>query len=132
MQYNTIIKSLKEFGRCISIHVRNLFIWCKNVSCSIFSSPWITDAMGCFIFTFERWTTMEYSFEVRNLKNWMAGIHHDVSNKKMLTFFNRRAIGVFKVLSITKLATIFESLIGIGKPIHHSLSFSFYYCLYTE
>ena len=43
----------------------------------------------------------------------MSGIHHDLSNKKMLKCFNRRAVGICKVLSITKLANNFESLIDI-------------------
>ena len=62
----------------------------------------------------------------------MAGIHHDVSKKNCLPFLNRRAVGIIKVLSITKLANIFESLIDIGKPFHHSLSFYFYHRLCTE
>ena len=33
-------------------------------------------------------------------------------------FLNRRAVGIFKVLSITKLANIFESLTGIVKKFH--------------
>ena len=64
----------------------NWFLWYKNVRCSIFSSPWIMDAMVCFIFTFVCWTTVEYYPEVRNANKWMSGIHHDVSNKKLLTF----------------------------------------------
>ena len=62
----------------------------------------------------------------------MSGIHNDLSNKKMLKFFNRRAVGICKVLSITKLANNFESLIDIGNPFHHSLSFYFYRPLCTE
>ena len=45
---------------------------------------------------------------------------------------NRQAVGIFKVLSITKLANIFESLIDIGNPFHESSSFPFYLCLCTE
>ena len=48
----------------------------------------------------------------------MTGIHHDVSNKKLLNFLNCQAVGIFKVLSITKLANIFESLTDIGNPFH--------------
>ena len=62
----------------------------------------------------------------------MAGIHHDLSKKKCLIFLNRRAVGIFKVLRITKLANIFESLTGIGKTFHYYLSFYFYYRLCTE
>ena len=61
----------------------------------------------------------------------MAGIHNDASNKNCLPFFNRLAVGIFKVLSITKLANILESLTGIGNPFHYSLSFYFYYLLCT-
>ena len=62
----------------------------------------------------------------------MAGIHHDVSNKTLLPLLNRRAVGILKVLSIAKLENISESLTGIGKPFHYSLSFPFYYRLFTE
>ena len=60
------------------------------------------------------------------------GVHHDVSNKNCLPFFNRRAVCIIKVLSITKLTNIFESLTGIDNPFHYSLSFYYYYCLCTE
>ena len=40
----------------------------------------------CFIFTFACWTTVEYCFEFRNTKKWMAGIHHYVFNKNLLIF----------------------------------------------
>ena len=43
-------QKFKTIGHCISIPVRNLFIWCENVLCSIFSSPYITDALVCFIY----------------------------------------------------------------------------------
>ena len=52
--------------------------------------------------------------------------------KICLPFLNRWAVGIFKVLSITKLANTFESLIDIGKPFNHSLSFYFYHCICTE
>ena len=52
--------------------------------------------------------------------------------KHCLPFLNRRSVGIFKVLSITKLANIFESLTDIGKPFHHSLSFYLYHRLCTE
>ena len=41
--------------------------------------------------------------------------------KHFLPFFNRRAVGIFEVLSITNLANIFESLTDIGNPFHESL-----------
>ena len=62
----------------------------------------------------------------------MSWIHHDLSNKNFSPFLTRRAVGIFKVLSITKLENIFESLTDIGKPFHHSLSFYFYHHLCTE
>ena len=52
--------------------------------------------------------------------------------KKILSLSNRRAVGILKVLSITKLANIFESLTGIGKPFNYSVPFSFYYHICTE
>ena len=52
--------------------------------------------------------------------------------KTCLSFLNRRAVGIFKMLSITKVANIIDSLSGIGKRFHYSLSFSFYYSLCTE
>ena len=62
----------------------------------------------------------------------MAEIHNDVSNKKFLSILNRRAVGIFKVLSITKLENMLESLTGIGYPFNYSLSFYYYYRLFTE
>ena len=61
----------------------------------------------------------------------MSGIHHDVSKKKCLTFLNRQAVVICKVLSITKLGNNFESLTDIGNTFHHSLSFYFYHRLCT-
>ena len=110
----------------------NWFIWCKNIRCFVFSSPCITDAMGCFIFTFVCWTAVKYYFKVRIPKKWMAGIHHDVSNKLCLNFLNRWAVGVFNVLSIIRLENIFESLTNIGKTFHHYFSFYFDHRLCTE
>ena len=40
--------------------------------------------------------------------------------KNSLAFLNRQSIGIFKVLSITNLANIFESLTYIGKPFYDS------------
>ena len=51
--------------------------------------------------------------------------------KNCLPFLNHRAVGIFKVLRITKLANISESLTDIGKPFNYYLSFYFYYRLYT-
>ena len=52
--------------------------------------------------------------------------------KTILYFLDIQPVGIFKVLSITNLANIFEALIDIGKPFHHSLSFYFYHRLCTE
>ena len=61
----------------------------------------------------------------------MARINHDVSNKNCLSLLNHRDVGMFKVLSITKLANIFEPLTGIGKKVYYYLLFSFYHIIYT-
>ena len=111
----------------------NWFLWCKNVRCSIFSIPWITDAIGCFIFTFACWTTVEYYFEVKSAKRseWQVYIMMYLT-KNCLPFLNRWSVGIFKVLSINKLENIFELLTSIGKPFHYSLLSSFYYRVCTE
>ena len=130
--YKSIIKSSKEFGRCVSIPVRKLISLVKK--CALFH---IFKFMyhGCFVFlnlSFCIWTTVEYCFYVINTKEWMARIHHDVSNKKCLYILNRRGVGIFKVSRITKLTNIFESLTYLGNLFHDSLSFYFYHCLCTE
>ena len=43
--------------------------------------------------------------------------------KKCLSFLNCQAVGIFRVLSITKLANTFESFTDIGKPFNYYLSF---------
>ena len=107
------------------------FIWCKNVRCYMFPSPWITDSLGFFILTFACWTTVEYHFEDISVKKWMSIINNDASNKNCVSFLNRWDFGTFKVLSMTKLENIFESLTDIGNPFHDSLSFAFYHHLCT-
>ena len=52
--------------------------------------------------------------------------------KDCLYFLNRQAVGIFKVLIITKLSNIFESLTVIGIQFNYYLSFSFYHSLCTE
>ena len=52
--------------------------------------------------------------------------------KNCLYFLNCRSVGIFKILSITKLVNIFESLTGISSQFHDSLLFSFYGRLFTE
>ena len=47
---------IRKYKRIWPLHIypcqKIVFFGAKNVRCSIFSSLWITDAMGCFIFTF--------------------------------------------------------------------------------
>ena len=45
--------------------------------------------------------------------------------KRIVSFLNRRVVGIFKVLSIAKLVNIFESLADIGNPFHDSYRFLF-------
>ena len=52
--------------------------------------------------------------------------------KHFSPFLNCLAVVNFKVLSITKLSNIFESITCIGNPFHYYLSFSFYCRLCTE
>ena len=49
-----------------------------------------------------------------------------------LPFLNRWAVDIFEVLSITKLANIFESLTNIGNTFHYYLYLYFYHRLCTE
>ena len=46
-----------------------------------------------------------------------------------LSFLNRRAVGIFKLLSTTELENIFKSLTDIGYPFHESFLFYFYHRL---
>ena len=52
--------------------------------------------------------------------------------KKYLSFLNCRDVGIFKVVSITRLANIFESFADKVEPFNFSLSFYFYHRLCTE
>ena len=52
--------------------------------------------------------------------------------KNAYPFLNRRAVDLFKVFSITKLANVLESLTDIGKQFYQYLYFSFYHRLCRE
>ena len=52
--------------------------------------------------------------------------------KRFLTSLNLRAVGIFKVLSITKLANISESLTVIVNTFNYYLPLSFHYSQCTE
>ena len=87
MQYKSIIEKFESFLAVAYLSMSdNWLLWYKNVRCFILSSPWITDDMSFYIFTFACWTTVKYYLKVINTKKWMAGIHYDVSNKMLLIF----------------------------------------------
>ena len=125
IRYKSTIESSNKFFRCIYIPVKE-FIYLVQ-KCTLFHllKSVITYALGGFIFNMSCWTAVEYYPEVRNTKKWMARIHHEVSNKNCFSFLNHRSVGIFKVLSNTKLTNIFESLTDIGKWFHDSLSYFF-------